>query len=315
MAAPPVTLLRINSTKSNLMAHVRITIKCPDDALKDILIARLSEVGYEGFEEDGMLLHAFISEGRFDPSALDTSLAAAPDPLAAAPDPLAPALDPLAAPSRLTYQKELIPDTNWNANWERDFQPVLVGDFAAVRASFHEPIPGVKYELIITPKMSFGTGHHATTWMMIEAMQHLDVRRRSVLDFGTGTGVLAILADRLGAARVLAIDHDDWSIENARENMEVNHCTVITLNKMSTIPSNELFSIILANINKNVILQEMHAMGQHLPADGVILLSGLLLDDEQDIVQCAARHQLTISYNGRITKGNWICLKLVRIKN
>jgi ribosomal protein L11 methyltransferase len=282
------------------MAHIRITFTCPDEALKEFLIARLSQVGYEGFEEDGILLHAFIPEAQFDAPALDA---------------LAAPLDSSLAAPRLNYQKELIPDTNWNAAWERDFQPVIVGDFVAVRASFHAPVPGVKHELIITPKMSFGTGHHATTWMMIEAMQHLDVLRRSVLDFGTGTGVLAILADRLGAARVLAIDHDDWSIENARENIDINHSTVITLNKMSTIPSNELFSIILANINKNVILQEMHAMGQHLTDDGVILLSGLLLDDEQDIAQSAARHHLTISYNGRITKENWLCLKLVRIKN
>ncbi|MDP4260690.1 MAG: 50S ribosomal protein L11 methyltransferase [Bacteroidota bacterium] len=282
------------------MAHVRITITCPDEAIKDILIARLSEAGYEAFEEDGMVLHAFIPESRFDAPALDLLLANT---------------RPLPASPRLAYQQELIPDANWNADWERDFHPVVVGDFVAVRASFHPPVPGVKHELIITPKMSFGTGHHATTWMMIEAMQHLDVRRRSVLDFGTGTGVLAILADRLGATRVLAIDHDDWSIENARENIAINHCTHITLNKMSTIPSNELFSIVLANINKNVILKEMHAIGQQLTEDGVILLSGLLLDDEQDIAQCAARNNLTISYNGRMTKGNWICLKLVRIKN
>ena len=177
-----------------------------------------------------------------------------------------------------------------------------------VRAFFHEPAAGVEYDLVITPKMSFGTGHHATTYMMLGAMRTLDMAGRNVLDFGTGTGVLAILAEKLGAAHVLAIDNDDWSIENARENTLENQCTAIVVEKMEAIPRNRLFFIILANINKAVILSELDAMGQHLEPGGVIVLSGLLQEDLADIEKKAAQCNLTISE--RMTKNNWLCLKL-----
>ena len=121
----------------------------------------------------------------------------------------------VADPFHTLFQKEVIEPRNWNAEWEKDFEPVIVDNFCAIRAQFHKPIPEVQYDLIITPKMSFGTGHHATTYMMIAAMQHLDFSESSVLDFGTGTGVLAILACKMGAGSVLAIDSDEWSIENA----------------------------------------------------------------------------------------------------
>jgi ribosomal protein L11 methyltransferase len=281
------------------MNYIQITIPVPDSGIGEILIARLSELGYEGFEEEEQAastagssgrLHAFIPEDKFDAGALG------------------PLLDQWALP----FQQTLIPKKNWNEEWEKNFHPVVVGGFCAVRASFHAPVGGVIHELVITPKMSFGTGHHATTYMMMEAMQHLDFTGRKVLDFGTGTGVLAILAERLGAEKVLAIDHDDWSIENARENLAVNDCHRIIVEKMETTPSKGLFSIILANINKNVILQEFDAIRQHLADDGVILLSGLLQDDLGEIEKKAICNDLTISLHGRMTKGNWICLRLER---
>ncbi len=271
------------------MNTVQIIISSLDQDTRDILIARLSESGYEGFEEETVaILHAFIPELYFDPAALMEML----------------------APWGLGYQKKLIPEKNWNEEWEKNFHPVVVGDFCAVRASFHEPVAGVRHQLVITPKMSFGTGHHATTFMMMEAMQKLDFGGKSVLDFGTGTGVLAILAERLGAERVLAIDHDDRCIENAGENIGENRCVRVVLEKNTTIPSNALYSIILANINKNVLLQELDAMRQHLEEGGGILLSGLLQEDQEEIEKKAGQNHLAISYNGRITKENWICLKL-----
>jgi ribosomal protein L11 methyltransferase len=271
------------------MNTIQITIPGLSADLREILIAVLCESGYEGFEEEEKeVLHAFIGEDDFDPAVLDM----------------------MVAPWNLAYQKNLIPKKNWNDEWERNFHPVIVGNFCAVRAFFHKPVTGVQHELVITPKMSFGTGHHATTFMMMEAMQGLDFAGKSVLDFGTGTGVLAILAEQLGAERVLAIDLDDWSIENARENIAENRCVHIAIEKNETILSNELFSIILANINKNVILQELDAMKQHLSDGGVILLSGLLQEDQAELERKAGQHHLAISYNGRMTKGNWICLKL-----
>lgn len=259
--------------------------------LAEILIACLAESGYEGFEETENCLHAFIPEEQFDRKELEDLLAG----------------------WQLEYSRTLIAQKNWNEEWERNFQPVVVGGFCAVRAFFHAPVEGVEHELIITPKMSFGTGHHATTYMMMEAMQYLDFAGVRVLDFGTGTGVLAILAERLGARQVLAIDHDEWSIENARENIAINRCRAISVEKKEEIPSKGLFEVILANINKNTILRELHAIGQHLADGGVILLSGLLQDDFEDIEKKAIQNNLSISV--RVTKENWICLNLGKISN
>jgi ribosomal protein L11 methyltransferase len=158
--------------------------------------------------------------------------------------------------------------------------------------------------------MSFGTGHHATTHMMIQAMENLDLDGCTVLDFGTGTGVLAILAEKLGAGRVIAIDHDPWSIENARENMVENHISKVSVEKLDTLPAEPVFDVILANINKHVILKELATMKQQLKKGGVILLSGLLVDDFEDVENESLKNDLPISE--RLNEGSWICLKLIK---
>ena len=185
---------------------------------------------------------------------------------------------------------------------------MAIGRFCAVRASFHEPVPGVEHEIIITPKMSFGTGHHATTYIMIQFLQQLDIKGKRVLDFGTGTGILAILAERLGATGVTAIDNDDWSIENAAENIAVNKCTGIKLSKAGDLKELGHFDVILANINRHVLLANMLDLKQHLALGGVLILSGLLPDDAPVIEAKAAENDLGIfeqkNYN------NWIGLLL-----
>ena len=165
------------------------------------------------------------------------------------------------------------------------------------------------YDLVITPKMSFGTGHHATTYMMLQAMQNLDFSaQRRYWTLVQGTGVLAILADKLGAAGVLAIDHDDWSIENAKENIKENHCINTSLQKSDAIPPDQTFDIILANINKHVLLRELAAMRQQLKAGGVIVMSGLLHEDLEDIENEAGSCKLSVS--ARMISGSWICLRM-----
>jgi ribosomal protein L11 methyltransferase len=268
------------------MNHLQITIAVTDPAQQEILIALLTEFGYEGFEEQDDALQAFVTEARFDAVALEVILRR---------------LD-------MAYTTMLLPERNWNEEWEKNFTPVQVGEFCAVRAHFHEPIPGVGYDLVITPKMSFGTGHHATTYMMLEVMQNLDFSEKTVLDFGTGTGVLAILAEKLGAAGVLAVDNDDWSIQNAEENITENHCINISLLKSDTIPENRVFDIILANINKHVLLREMAGMQQQLKAGGVIVMSGLLQEDFEDIENEAESWNLSVST--RMTRGSWISLRM-----
>jgi len=259
--------------------------------LQEILVALMSVLGYEGFEQEETLLRAYVPEDRFDESAL---------------------VD-LLRPFGLGYEQQRLAERNWNEEWEKNFEPVVVDDFCAIRAHFHQPVAGVEHELVITPKMSFGTGHHATTFMMIRAMRDLDLRGKRVLDFGTGTGVLAILAERMGAAGVLAIDQDDWSIANAEENIEANECKRVKVSKIDSLSMVEgPFDVLLANINKPVILAEMEMMGQQLAAGGVILLSGLLEDDFKDIEDEAIKLKYSISV--RMTKGAWICLKLEKTK-
>ncbi|MHA4807556.1 50S ribosomal protein L11 methyltransferase [Flavitalea flava] len=270
------------------MIYIQVSVPVTDTTIREILIARMGDNGYEGFEEQETGLQAFIPEGKFDEEELKSLLEA----------------------YQLSYSQTRIEEKNWNEEWEKNFEPVVVGTFCAVRASFHAPVTGVKHDLLITPKMSFGTGHHATTYMMLEAMGTLDFTGRRVLDFGTGTGVLAILAEKLGASEVLALDHDDWCIENAGENVTENNCFRISVKKLDKIPSGTGFDIILANINKNVILQELQAIGQQLTPGGVILLSGLLHDDAQDIENEAVRNGFSLV--GRVDRGNWICLRLER---
>jgi ribosomal protein L11 methyltransferase len=254
---------------------------------QEVLIALLGDIGYEGFEQQDDVLRAYVSAERFDRTALEATL----------------------GQFDLGYTEQQLAERNWNEEWEKNFQPVVVDDFCAIRAHFHAPVSGVEHELLITPKMSFGTGHHATTFMMIRAMRAIDFRGKRVLDFGTGTGVLAILAERLGAADAIAIDNDDWSIANAQENIENNGCKCLKVSKedkLSNLPGG--FDIILANINKHVILAEMAQMGQHLARGGVILLSGLLEDDYKDIENEAVKTGFIIP--ARMTKGAWICIKL-----
>jgi ribosomal protein L11 methyltransferase len=263
--------------------HFQVTIQTVD--WQDLLIALMSERGYEGFEQEDALLKAFIPEADFDQGVLEELLTA----------------------HGLTYTLERIEERNWNEEWEKHFQPVVVETFCAIRAHFHAPISGVEHELVITPKMSFGTGHHATTYMMLQSMQGMDLRGKRVLDFGTGTGVLAILAEKLGAEEVVAIDVDDWSINNAQENTLANECFGIVILKEDRVANVEgVFDLILANINKHVIVDQLGDLGQHLAPEGVILLSGLLQNDSEDIENEAIKNNLSVS--NWMTRGSWICL-------
>jgi ribosomal protein L11 methyltransferase len=249
----------------------------------------MADLGYEGFEQEEGCLHAFAPESCFEEAELRA----------------------LLARYGLTFAIERIGEQNWNEIWEKSFQPVVVDDFCAVRASFHDPVRGVEHELIITPKMSFGTGHHATTWLMMQAMRHLDFRGRRVLDLGTGTGILAILAERLGAAEVIAIDNDEWSIANALENAAANGCRRLQVQKREEVDGLKgPFGVILANINKHVILEQLTFLRQQLSPGGVVLLSGLLEDDFEDIENEAIRNGLAVSE--KMTKAPWICMKTGR---
>ncbi|MFT3674604.1 MAG: 50S ribosomal protein L11 methyltransferase [Chitinophagaceae bacterium] len=267
-----------------MATYTEIIFEQVNPELADLLIALLSEQGFTGFEENENSLHAFIPADQFNSEALKQ----------------------LVSEWQLSWSSNTIEETNWNQLWESSFHPVLVDDFVAIRADFHAPVTSVTHELVITPKMSFGTGHHATTFLMIRHMRDLNWTETRVLDFGTGTGVLAILAHRLGAGEVLGIDNDPWSIENARENLARNQADSVGIELADVVTGNERYDIILANINKHIILDQLQKLKQALKPGGQLLVSGILLTDEADINMAAAIHGLRPI--ARSEKDNWLCI-------
>lgn len=268
------------------MDYIKITFADLQPEQREMLIAQLADAGYEGFEEKETSLDAFINNKDFDNRILNE----------------------ISFKYQTPFRKEKIAETNWNQVWESNFEPVIVSNYVAVRADFHNPIINTQFEIVITPKMSFGTGHHATTYMMIELMKEIDFKERSVLDFGTGTGILAILAEKQGAKKIVAIDNDEWSIANAEENFKKNNCNKIILSKASDPAAEIKFDIVLANINKNVIIDNLSLLAKQLIKEGQILLSGLLESDKVEILGLAT--QLGLKIQKELTRNNWIALKL-----
>ncbi|UYQ91562.1 50S ribosomal protein L11 methyltransferase [Chitinophaga horti] len=273
------------------MSHIAITISLPDE-LKDILIAQLADAEYEGFEETHEQLVAYIPEGLFDEQALNAVL----------------------APHLLKYTKESIANTNWNAVWESNFEPVQVEGFCGIRADFHAPMgQSVQHEIVITPKMSFGTGHHATTYSMIKLMQDIDFQGKIVFDFGTGTGILAILAEKLGAVKADAIDIDEWAVNNSIENVAANESTKVAVWQADSLEAiNGPYDIVLANINRNILLRFMQDMRRLLPQDGILLLSGFLTEDEAVITKSALDNGFEFERKAQIE--NWLAMQF-KVKN
>ena len=241
--------------------YIRTEIVTISAEQSEILIAALSESQFYAFEQEENSLLAYIKQEDFNEEKLKTLL-----------------------PETVVYTYSVIEDRNWNEEWESGFQPITVHNFVGIRASFHEPLKNVEHEIIITPKMSFGTGHHATTFLMIELMEKIDFKNKRVLDFGTGTGILSILAEKLGAASVKAIDCDEWSINNTSENIEANQCGYIFPEKRNNITGITFIDIILANINFTVLLENAENLSVLLQPLSVLAISGILLQDEEAII-------------------------------
>jgi ribosomal protein L11 methyltransferase len=268
--------------------YIKIEFATNSAELSGILIAELSEINFDAFEENENSLSAFIKEENFNEGELNK----------------------ISTPKNISYTKSLIEETNWNAKWESEFEPIIVENYVAIRASFHSPIKNVKHEIIITPKMSFGTGHHATTYLMLQQMQHIDFTNKSVLDFGTGTGILAIMAKKLGAKKVVAIDNDEWSINNAKENFTANNSNDIVLFQKDNLDDLEAFDIILANINLNVITAHIKGLTSISHPSTELLLSGFLKTDEKVIINNFAGREF--KYILTSVKSNWISMLLIK---
>ena len=257
----------------------------------DILIAELAALGFDSFLETEAGLLAYVKKELWNPIALEN-------------------VDILANDNfRIDYEVTEIEQLNWNEQWEKNFEPIIVDNQCVVRAPFHDK-PDVAFDIVITPKMSFGTGHHETTHMMLQLVLALDFKDKSVLDMGCGTGVLGILAAMKGARSVDAIDIDNWSFLNAMENVSVNKCEQMKVFEGDVnLLTDQNYDIILANINRNILLSDISVYVKNLKKGGVLLLSGFYKEDIAIISKECLAHGLSFQENAE--KNNWVAAKYV----
>lgn len=252
----------------------------------EILVAELAELGFDTFLETDNGVQAYITEELFDQQAFKMLM------------------EEYAAKTALFYTLKTIEKQNWNAEWEQSFEPIKIEDKILVRAHFHAPEDGFEHEIVITPKMSFGTGHHETTSQMMQLQLDIDHRNQKVLDVGTGTGILAILAEKMGATEVRAFDIDEWSVENTQENIHLNHCQHISV-ALGTIADEQpaLYDIVLANINRNILLDEIPTYNKFLKPGGKLLLSGFYEKDLPEIEDLC--HKIGMKKERFMSKKDW----------
>jgi ribosomal protein L11 methyltransferase len=256
----------------------------------EILIAELGYAGFESFVETEEGITAYIQKEEWNADILDDIQILKSDEF------------------EITYTFEDIEQTNWNAEWEKNFNPIVVDDICAVRAPFHEKF-STEYDIIIEPKMSFGTGHHETTHMMIQHILKNDFTNKSVLDMGCGTGVLAILAELKGAKPIDAIDYDNWCYLNSLENVERNNCKHITVIEGDASVLHKNYDIIIANINRNILLQDMKTYVSCLNKGGTLFLSGFYNNDIP-VIQGECEKYL-LKFEEKLERNNWVSLKFL----
>lgn len=278
------------------MDYIELKVKLPSpDEQRDIVISELADLGFESFVEEEEGLTAYIKASDYTPGLIDTSA--------------------YIFENKLNFQitETLIRERNWNAEWESSFQPVNIEDRCVIRASFHEKPEDVGYDIIIDPNMSFGTGHHETTWLMVKEMLDMDLRQKQVLDMGCGTAVLAILAAKMGASEILAVDVEKKAVENSMDNIRLNNVQNkrITVQKGdSGLLAEKQFHIILANINKNVLLGDIPRYSHNLAGGGELLMSGFFETDAASITEKAATAGLTLTRKN--LKNQWCLLHFVK---
>jgi ribosomal protein L11 methyltransferase len=253
-------------------------IVLPKEPFTDILIAELADLPFESFDETPQGVKAYIQQDLFNESEFNK-------------------IELLQSSEvKIKFEKIAIEQQNWNQVWESNFDPIFIEDKVAVVAPFHEQKTNCKYTIVIEPKMSFGTGHHETTFLMLNELYSTDVKNKKVLDMGCGTSVLAILASKLGAAQITAIDIEEWACENSKENAQRNNCSNI--------------SVLLGNINRNILQRDMQKYVEVLEKNGEILFSGFFAGDVSFIEECAVKNGLKIVAVKE--KNNWALVKCIK---
>ena len=245
------------------MAYTELIIELETmQPFADILVARLNEINYETFSLEENILKCYIKTSVIQKNdTIDIILS-------------------LSQQTKINYSFKDIEKKNWNANWEQSFSPVKINSHCIIRADFHKEDKNIKHEIIITPKMSFGTGHHETTFLMLKEIFNINVSKLNILDMGSGTGVLSILSSKLGAKTILAIDIDEWAYENSIENSLLNNTNNIKFLKGDiSLIENKTFDCVLANINRNIILRDLVKYYKLLINGGKLLISGFLVKD------------------------------------
>ncbi len=266
------------------------TVK-PLQPATEILIAELGYAGFESFVETETGVTAYIQKQDWNIAILDNIHILNSEEF------------------EITFTFNEIEHTNWNAEWEKNFNPIVVDNLVTVRAPFHQK-PDTKFDVIIEPKMSFGTGHHETTHMMIQHILKNDFKDKTVLDMGCGTGVLAILAEKVGASNLDAIDIDHWCYLNSLENVERNNCNKIKVYQGDvSLLKNKTYHVIIANINRNILLADMHQYATCLNQNGMLFLSGFYQADIPLIEAECNKHMLKLT--DTIQKGDWVSLKFI----
>lgn len=270
------------------MDYQELKIQVSSEEQRDIILCRLLGEGFESFVEAEYILLAYIPAHLL----------------------IKENIEPILDDFHVTYQFTLMPKKNWNEEWEKHYDPILILDKCFIRAPFHPPLEGIQFEIIIEPKMSFGTAHHETTSMMIELMMETDFEGRKVLDMGCGTGILAIFARKLGSAGVVAVDNDEWSVQNSLENIRKNKADGIrVLLGDAKIIGDTGYDVILANINRNILLEQLKDYSR-LMERGEVLLSGFYKEDIPVIIEKAEK--CGFKFLTMKTKNKWVAIKFAK---
>ncbi len=280
------------TSSRNMKNYLEFNFKInPPQPWSEILMAELIEIGFDSFTEEYEGVLAYIQKDIFNEDELQN-------------------VDLLNRDEvEISYTFQEMPNINWNEEWEKNFDPINVEDKVLIRAEFHDADPS-KHEIVIQPKMSFGTGHHPTTHLMIQQMLEMDFAGKSVLDMGCGTSVLGIFAKQKGADRVVAIDIDEWSVENSAENAARNGVELEISQGTAENLGQEKFGVILANINRNILISDIPTYVSVLNGGGSLLLSGLCFFDVDDIMEVCSRENLKLEK--QLQREEWVSLLLTK---